>query len=263
MEREAALKDVGWRLGLLVTEWLTKLLVDAALLLLVVSWLDAAVSFGFCALTEEDRNPLANLISVSLLDFLSWLLFVSLDNRRIWEVFLFKPVLTALFEPTEVTEVDIASLDNIDAEESSSGDAKFLGTRLFGAEGPLLKIPEIVCIKVFFPCIPPLVFPDGLMLALFPPDMDEDEVVEVFEYLEGEFGNDVLFSFSSGLTNEDFDTGTFEASESEDLGSTPETCSFNLLFCDLITLDLLAASFAFLLTGIPNFAGSVSGVAGS
>ena len=41
---------------------------------------------------------------------------------------------------------------------------------------PPLKMPEIACMKVFFPFGPLLLFPDELMLLLFPPDIEEEEV---------------------------------------------------------------------------------------
>jgi hypothetical protein len=85
--------------------------------------------------------------------------------------------LPQLIDPVEGIDGDVASLDNNEAaEKSASGDAKVLTAWLFGAA--VLKIPEIVCINVFFPCPPPLVLNGVVTLLLFAPDIDEEEVVE-------------------------------------------------------------------------------------
>ena len=97
-----------------------------------------------------------------------------------------------LFDPFDVIDVGVASLDNKEAQESSSGEAKVRGGWIDVFAFPPLKMPEIACMKVFFPFGPLLLFPDELMLLLFPPDIEEEEVAERFEYLEGELGIDKL-----------------------------------------------------------------------
>ena len=67
------------------------------------------LGFKLCGLAEDERKPFANLINVSLLDFRSCDAFVE------------------LLGPLDVIDVGVASLDNIDAQESSSGEAKFRG----------------------------------------------------------------------------------------------------------------------------------------
>ena len=124
-------------------------------------------------------------------------------------------------------------------------------------------MPEIACMKVFLPFTPLLLLPDELMLLLLPPDMEDEEVLERFEYLEGEFGMDRLASFSSGLAREGFNAGVFVPCPDNSFLSSDAPCPFDLFFLDLILASLLEESLAFLRTGIPNFAGSVSGVAGS
>ena len=208
------------------------------------SWFVLRLGFRFWGLAEDDRRPLANLISVSLLDFLSC------------EELIFAP----LFGPFDVIDVGVASLDNSEAQESSSGEANVRGDCVVAAEFPPLKMPEIACMKVFFPFTPLLLFPDELILLLFPTDMEEEEVPEKFEYLEGEFGIDI--SFSSGLANEGFCTGIL-GSCNDSFFSSVDNGIFDLFFLDLMADILPEESLALLLTGIPNFAGSVSGVAGS
>ena len=91
---------------------------------------------------------------------------------------IFRP----LFDPTEFDCTADVSFDNSEDEESSSGDANVLGTWAFEAVDPPLNIPEIVCMKVFFPFRPPLVLDEGLILDLFPPDIEDEEVVEWVEW---------------------------------------------------------------------------------
>ena len=74
---------------------------------------------------------------------------------------------------------------------------------------------------------------------------------------------DKLASFSSGLANEGFNAGVFVSCSDDTFLSSDAPCPFDLFFLDFKFDSLLEESLAFLLTGIPNFAGSVSGVAGS
>ena len=180
-------------------------------------------------------------------------------------------MLGQLIDPVEGIDGDVvASLDNTEAaEKSASGDANV--RMVFPAGVPVLKIPEIVCIKVFFPLPPLFTLPPTLALlvvvaVLLFPDITEDEDVEQFEYLEGELGIEVLLSFSSGLANEASLTFTLEEvdEKGESLVDTGIMSSFALLFLALLPLTLAdEASLDARRTGIPNFAGSVSGVAGS
>merc|ERR1712135_197644 len=101
--------------------------------------------------------------------------------------------------------------------------------------------------KVFFPFGPLLLFPDELMLLLFPPDIEEEEVAERFEYLEGELGIDKFPSFSSGLAKEGFETGAFESCPFESFLPAVVSSPFDLFFFDLIPITLLDESLAFLL----------------
>ena len=154
-------------------------------------------------------------------------------------------------------------MDNKEAQESSSGEAKVRGGWIAVFAFPPLKMPEIACMKVFFPFGPLLLFPDELMLLLFPPDIEEEDVAERFEYLEGELGIDKLLSFSSGLANEGLETEALESRAIDSFLPAGVSNPFDLFFFDLIPIILLEESLAFLLTGMPNLAGSVSGVAGN
>merc|ERR1719328_832670 len=66
---------------------------------------------------------------------------------------------------------------------------------------------------------------------------------------------DRLASFSSGLAKEGFNAGVFVPCPDNSFLSSNDPCPFDLFFLDLIPVNLLEGSLAFLLTGIPNFAG--------